>query len=69
MWKNSKVKNLGIVAGLMFIIGVTLYVPGHMDELISVSNSANGRELPIYCVQTEKPEIALTFDAAWADCN
>ena len=34
---------------------------------ISVSNSVNGRELPIYCVETKEPKIALTFDAAWGN--
>lgn len=26
---------------------------------------AGGRNLPIYCVETEKPQVALSFDAAW----
>ena len=34
---------------------------------IRVSNSVNGRELPIYCVETKEPKIALTFDAAWGN--
>ncbi len=34
---------------------------------ITVSNSVNGRELPIYCVETDEPKIALTFDAAWGN--
>lgn len=34
---------------------------------MSVSNSVNGKELPIYCVETAEPEIALTFDAAWGN--
>lgn len=34
---------------------------------ISVSNTVNGRELPIYCVETDEPKIALTFDAAWGN--
>ena len=33
----------------------------------TVSNSVGGRELPIYCVETDKPQIALTFDAAWGN--
>ena len=36
-------------------------------EGISVSNSVNGKELPIYCVETDEPKIALTFDAAWGN--
>lgn len=34
---------------------------------MSVSNSVNGKELPIYCVETAEPKIALTFDAAWGN--
>ena len=36
-------------------------------ESISVSNSVNGKELPIYCVECSEPKIALTFDAAWGN--
>ena len=25
------------------------------------------KQLPIYCVKTDKPQIALTFDGAWGD--
>ena len=34
---------------------------------VTVSNSVNGRQLPIYCVDTAEKKIALTFDAAWAN--
>lgn len=34
---------------------------------ISVSNSVNGKELPIYSVETEAKQIALSFDAAWGN--
>lgn len=34
---------------------------------VTVSNSVNGKELPIYCVECEEPKIALTFDAAWGN--
>lgn len=26
-----------------------------------------GKKLPIYCVETEKPQVALSFDAAWGN--
>ena len=29
------------------------------------SHNFGGRELPIYCVDTEEKKVALTFDAAW----
>ena len=35
--------------------------------ILPTSSSVGGRELPIYCVQTEEPKIALTFDAAWGN--
>lgn len=38
-----------------------------LKEEITVSNAVNGRELPIYCVQTDEKKIALTFDAAWGN--
>ena len=34
---------------------------------ITVSNSVDGRELPIYCVDTPEKKIALSFDAAWGN--
>lgn len=47
----------------VLLIGAFTYLP----NAIGVSSSVNGRDLPIYCVQTEKPQIALTFDAAWGN--
>lgn len=36
-------------------------------DTITVSNSVNGRELPIYCVETPEKKVALSFDAAWGN--
>lgn len=36
-------------------------------ESVIVSNSVDGRELPIYCVETAEKKIALSFDAAWGN--
>ncbi len=47
----------------VLLAGACYYLPG----IVSVSTSVNGRDLPIYCVQTDKPQIALTFDAAWGN--
>lgn len=47
----------------VLLVGAVCYLPG----AISVSSSVNGRDLPIYCVQTDKPQIALSFDAAWGN--
>ena len=31
----------------------------------TASHLSGKRQLPIYCVQTDKPQVALSFDAAW----
>lgn len=49
----------------VIIFAIALYFTLHRE--ISVSNTVNGRELPIYCVETDKPQIAITFDAAWGN--
>jgi polysaccharide deacetylase family sporulation protein PdaB len=39
----------------------------NIPAILSVSSSVGGRELPIYCVQTNEKKIALSFDAAWGN--
>lgn len=34
---------------------------------LPASSRAGERELPIYCVDTDKPQVALSFDAAWGN--
>lgn len=38
-----------------------------MSKVVNVSNTVNGKELPIYSVQTEEKKVALSFDAAWGN--
>ena len=38
-----------------------------VSSTVTVSNSVNDKELPIYCVECKEPKIALTFDAAWGN--
>lgn len=52
-----------LVCVCVLLIGAFVYLPG----VVSVSTTVNGRDLPIYCVKTDKPQIALTFDAAWGN--
>ena len=40
---------------------------GEAGTILPTSSAVGGKELPIYCVQTEEPKIALTFDAAWGN--
>ena len=51
-----------LFCGALVLCAVT-YLPG----VISVSSTVGSRELPIYCVQTDKPQIAISFDAAWGN--
>lgn len=37
------------------------------EQVVTASSNVNGRELPIYNVQTDKPQISLSFDAAWGN--
>ncbi len=36
-------------------------------DITTMDNNVNGRELPIYCVDTEEKKVALSFDAAWGN--
>lgn len=53
-----------------FLLGVIVMVTGLKklwpDE-ISTGSRVGKRDLPIYCVETEEPQIALSFDAAWGN--
>ena len=57
-WRN---RGILLLALIIAFAGSYKYVGGY----VTVSNNVNGRELPIYCVDTEEKKVALTFDAAW----
>ena len=52
-----------IMAIAIALIGFYKYIGGY----VTVSSNVNGRELPIYCVQTDEKKVALSFDAAWGN--
>lgn len=54
-----------LLAAVALIQGVVRFLP----DSITVSSSVGGRELPIYCVETDKKQVALSFDAAWGGGN
>ena len=62
-WYTLRGSGLVCLCGLLFLCGSYLASP----ESITVSSMVNGRELPVYCVQTEKKQVALSFDAAWGN--
>ena len=59
----------GVVAlALVMVTGLSvLYWKDVGEKLVTASSSVNGRELPIYSVETDKPEISISFDAAWGN--
>lgn len=57
-------KNICMLAVIcVVLLGIYLSTSG----VVSVSNTVNGKELPIYCVETEEKKVALSFDAAWGN--
>lgn len=53
---------LGVLIGSL-LIGAGLSV----SKVVNVSNTVNGKELPIYSVDSEEKKVALSFDAAWGN--
>lgn len=51
------------MASFFLLLGAVMYIP----SVILVSSKVGERELPIYCVDTPKKQIALSFDAAWGN--
>ena len=50
------------------VCGVLILAAGvGVSKTVSVSNTVNGKELPIYSVETDEKKVALSFDAAWGD--
>ncbi len=60
---------LGLKYGVYLLAAFALFRGALMtiSTAVTASNSVNGKELPIYCVETDEPKIALTFDAAWGN--
>ena len=51
---------------LMTVLSLTLVAVILVVGSVGVYASSN-RLLPIYCVKTEKKQIAISFDAAWGN--
>ena len=66
--KEKKHLSILLPATVICIIAVTIYFQ-MTNGTISVSNTVNGKELPIYCVDTQEPKISISFDAACAGCS
>lgn len=58
-----KSKNSFLLFSLILLFLGAYFLP----RIVTVSNTVNGRELPIYSVDTPDKKVALTFDAAWGN--
>ena len=56
------VKKQHIMLAICVIIATVLLVTGSFGIVAS-----QNRKLPIYCVKTDKKQIAISFDAAWGN--
>jgi len=48
---------------------ISVGVHSYRQDIITTSSTVGKRELPIYCVGTDKKQVALSFDAAWGDTD
>lgn len=70
MKKKRSIKGLVMpVASIAFacLVVAVFTTIGVLEE--AAQTMAGARQLPVYCVETEKKEIALTFDAAWGNSD
>ncbi len=63
--KNVAVQTAKSAAFLLAAVALVQGIVRFLPDSITVSSSVGGRELPIYCVETDKKQVALSFDAAW----
>ena len=67
-WEESSMEGKGVLATLTDHMASgedSRAEPLRLQSLLPVSSSADKRKLPIYSVDTEKNQIAISFDAAW----
>lgn len=67
-WEESSMEGKGVLATLTDHMASgedSRAKPLRLQSLLPVSSSADKRKLPIYSVDTEKNQIAISFDAAW----
>ena len=56
---------IAIVLSFCLLLGVYTIPLTYTDSVASVFFGNSGRKVPIYSVQTEAKQIAISFDAAW----
>lgn len=51
--------------GIFLLTSALLALPPAAAKVSAVVTANGERKLPIYCVQTDKPQVSVSFDAAW----
>ena len=67
--KNISRKAVTLAAAMLVLAGLAGVKYKEDGTLLPTSSAVGNKDIPIYCVQTEEPKIALTFDAAWGNSN
>lgn len=67
--RNISKKAVTLAVAVLVLAGLAGVKYREDGTLLPTSSGVGKKELPIYCVQTEEPKIALTFDAAWGNNN
>ncbi len=68
--KKKKKNRSGAGLFLAGLLCLSLGIAGqylHDARSVFGSHTVNGKELPIYCVETDKKQVALSFDCAWGN--
>lgn len=67
--KKIKVEEFVLKIAVFAVGAIALATGGKafFDNSTIVNNSVEGRELPIYCVETSEKKVAISFDAAWGN--
>ncbi|MBQ5591186.1 MAG: polysaccharide deacetylase family protein [Clostridia bacterium] len=68
----SKFKYLIIGKKTFLCVGLTVFIAFFgtfcgVGWNKTLTTTANAKKLPVYCVQTDKKQIAISFDAAWGN--
>lgn len=63
-FKITKKKVITAVSLVLFAVVAIGVAPPAAKAVFSAAIAKNEKLLPIYCVETEKPQIAISFDAA-----
>ncbi len=54
-----------LALGGLLLISASIALPPAAARVSAMVTANAERKLPIYCVQTEKPQVSVSFDAAW----